>query len=82
MDGVASATLQSPSDAATPNVEHATDPAVDSLVTYLRSAPYPCESPELMQAKLDAILAKVVTCATTSDWKGLTSWMSMLQWYA
>jgi proteasome activator subunit 4 len=78
---VASAALQSPSEAATPSPEQAAEPAFDALAAYLRSVPYDCESPETMQEKLDGILAKVAICAASKDWKGLSSWFAMLQWY-
>lgn len=51
-----------------------------SLQSYLKSVPYDCESNDVMQAKLEAIVAKIFVCARAKNWLVLTTWDGMLQW--
>lgn len=56
------------------------DSAQAHLNAYLKNVPYACESNQVMLKKLDSILAKLVLCVECRDWKGLTTWIGVLQW--
>jgi proteasome activator subunit 4 len=48
--------------------------------TYTESLPYKCESPEVMQAKLEKIVGKIMVCAKSKNWTSMTAWDMVLQW--
>lgn len=52
-----------------------------TLQTYLDSLPYECESIDVMQAKLEYIVGKLIVCAKSKNWLVLTTWDAILQWY-
>ncbi|KAJ7293229.1 hypothetical protein C8J57DRAFT_19449 [Mycena rebaudengoi] len=47
--------------------------------TYLDAAPYQCESPEEMVAKLEQIIAKVHICIKAKNWPILCTWDGVLE---
>jgi proteasome activator subunit 4 len=54
---------------------------VASLKTYIDALPYKCELVDEMQAKLEAIVGKIVICAKSKNWAVLSTWDGVLQWY-
>ncbi|KAG1757297.1 hypothetical protein EDB19DRAFT_1924203 [Suillus lakei] len=50
-----------------------------TLLTYLDSLPYECESIDVMQAKLEYIVGKLIVCAESKNWLVLTTWDAILQ---
>lgn len=50
-----------------------------TLQTYLDSLPYECESIDVMQAKLEYIVGKLIVCAKSKNWLVLTTWDAILQ---
>lgn len=54
---------------------------VASLKSYIDAMPYQCESVDEMQAKLEAIVGKIVICAKSANWLVLSTWDGLLQWY-
>src|ERR1700722_12447150 len=53
---------------------------ITTLKTYLDHVPYPCESPQEMQAKLEEIIGKITVCAKSRNWSFLTQWDALLSW--
>lgn len=51
-----------------------------NLAVYLDALPYKCESLEVMQDKLEHIIARLIICAESKNWTVLTTWDAMLQW--
>ncbi|KAG2062138.1 hypothetical protein BDR06DRAFT_978583 [Suillus hirtellus] len=50
-----------------------------TLQTYIDSLPYECESIDVMQAKLEYIVGKLIVCAKSKNWLVLTTWDAILQ---
>ncbi|KAJ6627278.1 hypothetical protein B0H10DRAFT_1780024 [Mycena sp. CBHHK59/15] len=50
-----------------------------ALQTYLAAAPYPCESPDEMLAKLEHIIAKIHVCIKAKNWLVLSTWDGLLE---
>ena len=55
---------------------------LDSLKTYLDSLPYECESPQVMQTKLEFIVGKIDVCVRSKNWSLVPNWSHLLHWYA
>lgn len=49
--------------------------------TYLDAAPYPCESPQEMLAKLEQIISKMHVCIRAKNWLVLSTWDGVLEWF-
>ncbi|KAG1755009.1 uncharacterized protein EDB91DRAFT_1096702 [Suillus paluster] len=74
--------LESPSDdiaAALVSDRSAYEKEKATLQTYLDSLPYECESIDVMQAKLEHIVGKLIICAESKNWLVLTTWDAILQ---
>ncbi|THH18097.1 hypothetical protein EW146_g2829 [Bondarzewia mesenterica] len=50
-----------------------------SLLTYLSSVPYQCETPEEMQEKLEFIVGKLAVCIESKNWLVLATYNGALQ---
>ncbi|KAJ6604293.1 hypothetical protein DFH09DRAFT_1300536 [Mycena vulgaris] len=81
------ASLSSISPAETPIMDVDIDPDIDidtdtdyaAFQTYLDAAPYACESPEEMLAKLEQIIAKMHVCIKAKNWLVLSTWDGVLE---
>ncbi|KAJ6574754.1 hypothetical protein B0H19DRAFT_932973 [Mycena capillaripes] len=47
--------------------------------TYLDAAPYPCESPQEMLAKLEQIISKMHVCIRAKNWLVMSTWDGVLE---
>ncbi|KAF7339947.1 hypothetical protein MVEN_01912400 [Mycena venus] len=74
--------LSTTSPADTPNMD-VDDPETDNdyvaFQTYLDAAPYPCESPQEMLAKLEVIISKMHVCIRAKNWLVLSTWDGVLE---
>ena len=55
---------------------------VASLKLYTSALPYECESLDEMQARLETIVGNIAICIKSTNWFVLSTWDSVLQWYA
>ncbi|KAJ6501707.1 hypothetical protein C8R47DRAFT_1108448 [Mycena vitilis] len=74
--------LSTTSPADTPSMD-VDDPEGDNdstaFQTYLDAAPYTCESPQEMLAKLEQIIVKMHVCITAKNWLLLSTWDGVLE---
>ncbi|KAJ7456643.1 hypothetical protein FB451DRAFT_1276697 [Mycena latifolia] len=62
-----------------PDIDIDTDTDYAAFQTYLDAAPYPCEPPEEMLAKLEQIIAKMHVCIKAKNWLVLSTWDGVLE---
>lgn len=63
-----------------PDIDVDVDNDHAAFQTYLDAAPYPCESPQEMLAKLEDIIAKMHVCIKAKNWLVLSTWDGVLEW--
>ena len=64
------------------DIVNSTDPKLVKLKNLARILPYPIESNEEMQRRLELILLRITQCVEAKDYyPGLINWDVMLSWY-